>query len=91
MKVKVSTKTYDMCHVYFHCLPIGAMFLHQGEFYTKDASDNARKWTAARWGYHEVEENHLNEFRFDGHEGCIISQEQFKIFNIQKESIRRLR
>ena len=86
MKVKVSTKKYDMKHVYYYSLPIGAMFLHKGEFYVKTGKRPARKWSAAKW-----DDSELNETGFDGHEGCIISEQQFKIFNLTKRNIRSCR
>ena len=73
----VKNLEHGLCHVYFHALPLLAIFLHKGEFYRKQGAEHARTdWRG-------------KPMIFEPHYGCLISQSQFVEFNLSDRDIRK--
>ena len=73
--MKLITKLeHGLVQVYFHSLPLGAILLHKGNFYEKIGSEYALK--------------DGKQCTIEPNYGCLISEEQFKIYKLTEEDIR---
>lgn len=67
----------ELIEVFFHELPIGATFLHRGDFYCKVDEEEAYTLPTG------------NKKLFEIHYGCLITKKQFKEFKLKEEAMRR--
>ena len=61
--------------MYASALPAEAVFLHKGDFYEKIDDEHAKQVRGKEW-------------IFEGHYGCLISEEQFKVYDFTEKEIR---
>jgi len=72
---KVTELEHGLIQVYFYSLPIGATFLHKGNFYEKIEEEKVKEVCDKEWV-------------MEGQYGCLISEKQFDQYGLKSSNIR---